>query len=394
MGENDSRAKDKRSELFPVSESALSDTQIVSVEANHDRWQNFLFPPKTKQSKIDFRASRVSSSLVFRGENNEVVIGNIEVHPNVGSMGYSSDSYDVWIALVDIWRKRGEPIDVIETSLREIATTLGKPLNGAQFKGIYDELIVLARTVVVWNDWHLWDNKTDNEKFKSLLRFRLNKESVENMLGNVTIPVNLGARRRIKSPLGRTFYSRIDNILASKNKPIENTARTIIDQYYLDPDKYRYLSKRKRLIETLVKSIDGKESSKRGTFFSAKILKTASGDDYKIRVSKSVHLIESKASINDEIEQAALIDEIIAVVQQGETNFHLYKKIAATYKRDHIQYALSELKEFLNTPSAKVDKSPAALFVSFLHRKAHDLGLEWIKPCDKNCKFRAENLLI
>ena len=91
--------------------------EIISTEANYDRWSNFIFPHsksaniygrRTKQWEVKLPDGRVAESM-------------IEVIPAQDAKSYTTKTYDVFLALIALWKERSMPDEPIELFLSDIA---------------------------------------------------------------------------------------------------------------------------------------------------------------------------------------------------------------------------------------------------------------------------------
>ena len=406
---------DPQKSLIPASNSEIS--LVISAEANYDRWANFLFP-HTKTAD-DLAKRRVSKPIPVNLPNGEKGEGRIEVIPPVDGKCYTSKSYEVYLAIVSIWRDQGMSDEPILVSLSQIARKLDLKPSGRVLKLILMELKTLSRTTTSWifsfttvevsgsslSDKRVLDTFEYTEKkdrisglsSETKCKIRLSEHIRKNIQNNITIPVNFTARKSIKSDVARTIYSRIDSILIS-HKRLENSATYIVDEYFLTKKRYQYKSQRKGLVELITRNLNGVETSRPGVFLVVSYEETADGRDWKCIFSTTgsakAALVKKNTlpTVNkDKDFQEYLVSEIEAVMKGGHENKALYAEFARKYSENHIRRAIGEYKELVAVnPSIENRK---AYFTALMHTVAHKLGKEWIKPCDKNCKYRPESQL-
>lgn len=401
--------------LLPTSKEELRN--IVASEANYDRWSNFLFP-HTKATGLDKKRSR---EVTFTTKNGDLITGVIEIRPDVDGRCFTTTTYDVLLALMKLWRNRKMPDDPINVTLREIARELDLKVNGRVTAMIADELRRLSRNTITWQFvFRTYDNETktlEDQRILDTFRYtdkknrlagmdyepfvlvRFSEHIRKNCRENVTIPVNLSARKSIRSSVAKCVYSRIDNILIKQRKQ-ENTASYIVEHFELNKARYKHKSRRRELCEQIAKSLNGVETSRPGIFLKVTATETSNGDDWKcIFTTNSDEDLPDQAPkklrlevVNSEEDQQFLVQEMSRVVGAERENERLYQRLAMHYSMDHIHRAIGEYRELIQANPAIANKP--AYFTSLMHSVAHRLGLEWIKACDANCKYRPENQLM
>ena len=417
--ENDLEPDDPQKALIP--ETAFELRRFMFAEANYDRWQNFLFPPRQTPDLSSPRISPTISVVSPAGEEGE---GWIEILPIAGGKCYTTRSYEILQALTQIWEDHNRPDEPITVPLSEIARKLDLKTSGRVLGIVQSELQSLRRTVTAWKfsfeiaeeeerksaDFSVLDelrfterrNKKTGKIKHSYCVFRLAEQIRSNLKNGVVIPINFSARKSIKSDICKAIYSRIDSEIIGK-KRLENTASTIVEKYYLTADRYKYKSQRKVLVETVKKNLDGVETSREGIFLTVNIEETADGKDWKCIYTtrgEGTHTRSlsggSKKNklpiVNKDTDfRDYLVDEIVAVVGGKDENLALYRLFALHYTENHIRRALGEFKE-LKAANHTIEK-PHAYFTSIVHVIAHKLQVGWINECDKNCRLRPENQL-
>jgi len=411
---NDTELVSPQKSLIPPTSDELS--HIISSEANYDRWSNFLFP-HIKTSGLDQKRTR---EIKFTLQNGEEGQGRIEVVPSVDGKCYTDRTYDVLLAIIYIWKSRGMSDEPMLVSLSEIAKTLDLTATGRVTNFLLEELKRLSRNTISWafsfetiefersslEDQRILDTfkfteKKDRQKglpFESGCKIRLSEHIRNNIRNSITIPINFSARKSIKSSVAKSIYSRIDNILINKSR-LENTAEYIVKNYELTPSRYRYKSQRKKLIELIVRNLDGVETSRNGVFLCVRAEETKDGKDWKCifttieqgsskkpKKKTALPIVNTDQSYRD-----YLVSEITQVLHDNGENAGLYHLFALHYSENHIRRALGEYKELLQqSPQIKNKKS---YFTSIMHVVGHKLGVEWIKGCDANCRYRPDNQL-
>ena len=409
--DSDTLEIDPQKNLIPATDSELE--RIISAEANYNRWSNFLFPHGKSDDLFERRKYEWEITL----PDSEVAQASIEVIPSKEMKGYSSRSYDVFLAITNIWQKLGMPDEVMTISLSDIARQLDLEPNGRTLNIILSELDTLYYTTVSWNfsfektnmksetvrnkrvlDHHDYQKIKERKKGigskTSMCELRLSEHIRDNLRNRVSSPINFKARKSIKSEVAKTIYSRVDNILAT-HKRYERTAVNIVSEYNLTKSRHQYKSQRKALLERIVKNLDGVETSRKGVFLHVWMDETADAKDYKLifmtkgeqkKLAKPRLPVENKDK--DMVE--FLVQHIADVVGGLEENRGLYTTFARHYTQNHIDRALGDFKELT---ANSIIENKQSYFTTLMHTVAHKLERDWIKPCDKNCQFREENQL-
>ncbi len=411
--DSDDLADDPQRTLIPPSNKELA--SIIGAEANYDRWSNFVFP-HTKSRDLYERRKHEWEVKLPDGERSNA---RIEVIPAKDERCYTSKSYDVFLALVILWKEQGMGDEKMEIHLSDIAKKLDLKPSGYALNQILEELNCLYFTTISWFfsfntpgyeketlknqrvldtfEYSRIKERTKGSNKQTLCVVRLSEHIRENLKNRVTIPVNFAARKSIKSDIAKTMYSRIDNIL-SKSKAYERKGLNIVNEYNLTKHRYKYKSQRKQLLTVLQRNLDGVETSREGVFLSVEIEETADKKDWKcIFTTKGKNNRTSSkkngrkiVNKNEELRNY-LIDSINDTIGGKEENYGLYNTFALYYSETMIFRAIGEFKELVAlSPNIKNKKS---YFTSIMHTIAHKLGHDWIKECDKNCHYRVENQL-
>lgn len=395
---------------------------IFPVDANYERWGSFIFPHS--DSEVDISKRRISTAVTGTMPDGKQVKGSIEIIPGDGEMGFSSKTYEVLEALMMIFRDEGMPDTPISTSLNKICAKMEISANARYLLNARTQLFSMSRTTVSWKrsyqtkdsrdgtitDKRILDTFSYSTKeelkeegrgeYENSVVFRLSEHIRENLRNNITIPVNFKQRRRIRSEFHKAVYSRFDNILLSNGtKVLENTAFTLVENFYLNAKNYRFKSRRQGLCERLAKALNGAETSQPGVFMNAVAVETADESDWKVRVSlRGTKNSQDKklAEVNDEGLAEELALQIATVVGEAEANKKLYLRFGKVYSDTLVFRAIGEFKE-TSTSMERAEiklENRGGLFSSIIHEIAHKSGEEWIKTCGKDCKLRPENRLL
>lgn len=403
---------DPQKNIIPSADSDVA--EIISTEANYDRWSNFLFPHsrsaeiygrRTKQWEAKLPDGRIAESM-------------IEIVPAQDTKSYTTKTYDVFLALIALWKERNMPDEPMELFLSNIAKKLDLKPSGKALNSILEELRCLEETKISWVFSFQTKNNTE-ETYKgrrvlSVFNYvkikershgsavswkctvRFSDHIMENIRNRVTIPVNFTARKSIKSEVAKALYNRIDSLLAKMDRH-EKTAIKLIDELSLKVSRYQYKSQRKAFVELLQKNLDGVPLSSVDAFLCVTLLETSNKQDWKCVFTKQSH---SKATntaprrliiVNSDADHREYLVEAINVAIGGKKqNSRLYHKFALYYSENLIRRAIGEYKELIKHWSIQ---NKQGYFTSLMHTLCHKLNKERIKPCDKNCQYRPENQL-
>ena len=386
--------------------------EIIRPEQNLEKWSDFIFPhtktknlnaPRTKQWEVKL-------------PDGEMGVASIIVEPSTAHDGYTSKTYDVYLALINIWELNGKPNTPFNVSMTEILKTLELAVNGKNVKSIIEEGNKLLKTNISWTlaykinaDLHTVRNQRvldifdytsmhermdKSDKFKKTCTIQFHSKILDNLLLNNTIPVNFSARKSITSPTAKVLYGKVDNILFSTKLSYSRTILNLVEDLNLSESRYKYISQRKILAEKLQSSLDGKLLSNMNRL-DVSLELTTKGDDWKciFKSVPTVQVIENTTKyklpkvINKDPEKIDdIVYQIVDVVGNEKQNKALYKKFAKYYSFNLIARALGEFKELDH--QLEISNKPAML-TTIVHRLAHEMGYEWIKDCNSKgeCKF-------
>lgn len=400
---------DPQKNIIPVADSDVA--EIISTEANYDRWSNFIFPHsksaniygrRTKQWEVKLPDGRVAESM-------------IEVIPAQDAKSYTTKTYDVFLALIALWKERSMPDEPLELFLSDIAKKLDLKPSGKALNSIVEELRCLEETKTSWV--FSFQTKSGSEetykgqrvlshfqytklKERSLwtvsgkCTVRFSDHIMQNIRNQVTIPVNFTARKSIKSEVAKALYNRVDSILA-KNDKYEKTATNLVNELGLKASRYQYKSQRKAFLELLQRNLDGLPLSVNKSHLVVTLSETANKQDWKCIFTKHtemkkqarnrLEIVNTEPSFREYL--VSLIDETVWGKKQNSKLYHMY---ALYYSENLIRRALGEYKELLKISDIQ---NKQGYFTAIMHTLCHKMDKQWIKECDKICKYRPENQL-
>jgi hypothetical protein len=404
--------QDPQVNMIPATDHELS--QLIVAEANYDRWSNFLFPHSKSGDLYGRRKRQWNITLPDGAEKS----AQIEVIPAQDEKSYTTKSYDVFLAVTEIWKSRGMPDEVMEIRLGDIAKILDLKENGRVVNMVMEELRCLYDTKVSWVfSFHSPNTKEDTYKNQRVLEtfnyvqksernqgktkttcsVRLSEHIRLNIKNRITIPVNFAARKKIRSSIAKALYSRLDNILI-QDPVYERHALGLIEDLNITPGRYRYKSQRKILLQTLQKNLDGAEMSHIGLRILVEVKETSDKEDWKciFRLQDDSKIIEhlkhdNGQNILSSTEQESLNIITNAILPSDEYNEYCLE-IAKKYPTTLVMKVIDEWQDIINLNSVISD--PQQYFISLMHHSAHKKGIDWIYPCADNCKYRPENLLL
>lgn len=404
-------SQDPQLNMIPTTDTELG--QLIVAEANYDRWSNFLFPHSKSGDLYGRRKRQWSVTLPDGAEKS----AQIEVIPAQDEKSYTTKSYDVFLAVTEIWKSRGMTDDVMEIHLGDIAKILDLKENGRVVNMIMEELRCLYDTKVSWVfSFHSSEAKEDtyknqrvldtfdyvqksernHGKTKTTCSIRLSEHIRLNIKNKITIPVNFAARKKIRSSIAKALYSRLDNLLI-QNPIYERRALGLIEDLNIKPGRYLYKSQRKILLETLQKNLHGAEMSRLGLYIYVDIEETSDKKDWKciFRIHEVQGLSHLPEVDNNELdsspEKTYLFDLINEKVGSNHKYSDIFQIFANTYEEDFIISVIAEWQETTSKNSAITDLQK--YFINLMHHTVHKRGIEWIEPCKKQCKYRPENML-
>lgn len=176
----------------------------------------------------------------------------IEVVPAQDAKSYTTKTYDVFLALIALWKERGMPDEPMELFLSTIAKKLDLQPSGKALNSIVEELRCLEETKISWVFSFQTKDSTEEtykgQRVLSLFEYvklkersqttrgrctvRFSDHIMQNLKSRVTIPVNFTARKSIKSEVAKALYNRVDSILAKMDRH-EKTATALVRDLHM-----------------------------------------------------------------------------------------------------------------------------------------------------------------
>lgn len=404
------QGQDPQLNMIPATDKELG--QLIVAEANYDRWSNFLFPHSKSNDLYGRRKKQWSITLPDGAEKS----AQIEVIPAQDEKCYTTKTYDVFLAVTEIWKSRGMCDDIMEIHLGDIAKILDLKENGRVVNMIIEELRCLYDTKVSWVfSFHTSQTKDDTYKNQRVLEtfdyvqkternightkttcsIRLSEHIRLNIRNKVTIPVNFSARKKIRSSIAKALYSRLDNILIH-NKIYERKALGLIEDLNITPGRYKYKSQRKILLDKLQKSLDGAEMSRKGLVLRVAIRETSDGTDWKCvfrcgnasEVAPNTALLVEEEDNEEVVQRIKIIDDVVG---NKELHYSEYRRYASCYDAVFLEAVVNQWLEITNRNTGITDKQK--YFTNLMHNTVHQKGLDWVEDCGAQCPMRPENLI-
>jgi hypothetical protein len=400
------------------------DRILVWSEHNLEKYAHFFFPPKgtnvDAQRKYDIEVDLPDGTKEFRAilvqpasTYIEDLLGKPKPEGKEGTLlgAFTTSTYDVYLALIRIWERNGKTSGEFNISITDIVKEMGVKNYGDLSLEIVLDLFRLALTnmsfvqsakferdnmsvkhlrVLEFFEYDtLSQRKIEGDEYKGqfdkTLRIKFDSRISANLLNLNVIPVNWKERKQIRSPIAKSLYNRIDNILTKDTKPYSRTARNLVVDLNLDEHKYKYLSQRKALCIGLKKQLSGRLTSKMSAINVVAEI-TAKGDDWKCTFTAKKQLSHKKTLkiVNEGEELDTLVEMMEKAVYGENSNDKLYKRFAKHYSFNLIYRACSEFKD--TTKGTNGIDSAGAYFTSIIHRLSHEMGFGWIKVCKLNEK--------
>lgn len=402
---------DPQQNIIPSANSDVA--EIISTEANYDRWSNFLFPHSRSPEIYGRRTKQWEAKL----PDWRVAESRIEVIPAQDTKSYTTKTYDVFLALIALWKERNMPDEPMELFLSDISRKLDLKASGKALNNILEELRCLEETKISWvfsfqtknsrEETYKWQRvlsvfnyvKIKERSFGSSASWRCTVRFSDHIMKNIrnrlTIPVNFTARKSIKSEVAKALYNRVDSLLAKMDRH-EKTAINLINELSLKASRYQYKSQRKAFVQLIQNNLDWLPLSCVDAHLRVTILETTNKQDWKCVFSKTNSNKPSAPARRLEIinkdpqHRDYLVQIIIDAIWNKKQNIRLYNLFALYYSENLIRRAIGEYKELVQIWTIE---NKQAYFTSIMHTLCHKLNKEWIKHCEINCKYRPENQL-
>ncbi len=268
---------------------------IIRQELNLEKWPIFTSSTSRKKSREIIRSSTL--------ENGDKILRKVTIgKTSSGELDvFRIFDYKVFSVLIYLWEKAGRPINTkVSFALHEIAQTLGLSWGGKTLRAISNSLHRLKEIPIIWENsffnkatgltdtmtfsFSLLDNcdiferSGDTRIYFSFSSFKLNEKITTSLLNNNSKPVYLNVVIGLKKDISVLLYRHIDLVMSDKNIYERRTEELFKD---LDLGEYKYPSDRRRLLDPVLKELQGVELTT-GFIKMAKMEKTKDEKDWKI----------------------------------------------------------------------------------------------------------------
>ena len=303
------------------------------IESQRDRRDGKLIV----RSELNLEQNSIFTVSTYREKSREIAVREVTPNGDVierkAIIGKTADGietgvlttyhFKVYLALIDLWEKAGKPVQepIHFTSLR-VMKRLGMNDSGEEYRHFKRWLRNLRQIpitfinsfrssgatehadladVTVLNHLHIYERKNMGraKKTRGYGEFRFDDHILENLIGNYTHPLRLDVIKSFRRhrDMSILLYTYIDRSLAFRDK-YEIGLGKLFDHLDLSQRHVKYPSDRKRVIDPVLKELQGKPLST-GRLSCCHILRTEDGREYKLVCRKeSMHkgLQDKKAS--------------------------------------------------------------------------------------------------
>ena len=280
---------------------------LARVETNFEKLPIWSTKPKRGTTFVPSKTIELEPEKLPDGST---IQRKIEIVPTQ-KFGYPTvQTQEYWYALQKLWHESpSKETGRIDFSRREIIEEILGKANGSnprkalelsieqlaathfQFNYVFyekekDEIIKEVRGLNIITDYSFTSKETKNEIVHDKCSVTLHPLIVSNLRSGYFKPVLLSVISQLKSDIARLLYRKLDLQFSHYSKYEISTER-FFREHALGGSEYKYPSARKRLLEKAVKELLGKPTSSSAVITSYKIVKTASGKDYKLIVHSS-----------------------------------------------------------------------------------------------------------
>ena len=352
-------------------------------------------------------------------ERNETSAGceikYIEVTPLAGKKAFTNRTYTTLLALVVLWYENKTQDGSFKIHLSDIAKKKKiNPESGKNLRNIRDDLYCLKTTTIdfvsTFIDSKGLENSLTNISILSSLqidsqtlctrdrfiRGAFSQPFTTNLLNEKTNLQNLNSILEISTEIGQILFRYIDTKIYGRNVFEKVSAELFKDIFGEDLGRYRWVSRRRQVLEYHLPLIDNKLLS------SEKLLRvyqseTSDKTDVKIVCSTVSERLDKRGSgekktiTSDQIIESRTAAIFEAVVDNDDHSWQTWARMLAKSYSDNLLYrVISEFKEAANQSPTQIEHRNK-FFTDCFHRLAHQTGAEWVGSCGENCTKRPEN---
>jgi hypothetical protein len=278
---------------------------IVRSELNLEQYSIFTVSTYRKKSREVVVREKLPTGEV---SERRAIIGRTASGVETGVLDIHH--FKVYLVLLELWEEAGRPLDEpVHFTILKVIRRLGLNFSGenyARVKLLIRELRTIPLTfissfyipkvaqhtsladVTILNHLEIYERKKKEEqKTYGYGEFQFDRHILENLINNYSHPLRLDVIKEFKKhkDLAILLYTYLDRNLAFKDK-YEVRLEKLFDHLDLSQRYVRYPAERKRVIEPVLKQLEGRPLST-GILSYCRIHKTEDGRDYKLVARKS-----------------------------------------------------------------------------------------------------------
>ncbi|MBI4707174.1 MAG: replication initiator protein A [Candidatus Omnitrophica bacterium] len=272
--------------------------EIIRAELNIEKWPIFAtstFRGKSREiiREVITEDGSILSKKVIIGKIADKEVGVLRIFEMKG-----------FYALIKLWEEAGRPLNKnVNFALHQVAEILKREWGGTTYRQIRNMIDRLRFTPIKWiYSWEQKDKECSLEDGFTILAdkwifekkeskqltwgfssFRFHEAILKNLIENKTKPVYLNVILKLKKEISVLLYRHLDLVMADKDYYERKTEGLFSD---LELAEYNRPSQRKRLLESVLKEIEGEELST-GILEYARLKKTKDDKDWKVVFKKS-----------------------------------------------------------------------------------------------------------
>ena len=251
----------------------------VRPDLNLEKWT--IWQPS--QARTELKARIIDREINL--PNGDKATAQVKIVPSTEGALTTFDQR-VFYALIKIWEEKGKSITYTHLSLKRLAKTLGIKWGTKTIQALTNSIERLRMTHFCWehsyynaetretvevmenpftilSERKIVKTKRDGHITREEGYFRFHPLIVANLHANYTKPVLFDVVMSFKSEIAQIIYTQVDLFLASKAR-YERRTKELFEDLGLEGTAYRYVSKRKQMLEPALKELEGKPLSSGG----------------------------------------------------------------------------------------------------------------------------------
>lgn len=386
-------------------------TEITRPELNLAKYASMIF--MSPYAKGTYEIREYDWKVQYEGED---VTAKITVHPAKDLKSYTTTTYKVFLALVQIWEQQGrDPRGEIVFSARQLAHLLQWKWAGATGKRIQEQIEILKKCSLSWNwsfqergkrkdvvyDMHILGDGTayrerstrlKSKRFDAIHKVRFGEFILKNLNQGYTKPINYHTYISIGHETAANLYTHLDLVMANKKIPWRRRAHNLIfKDLKLTGQRYEQKKHRHALLKRLVEELNGKATAYGRLVLT--IESTADREDYNlvcnVKRTPAARIAPPPKLANPEHLIPVIVDELISEIRHipcsypTEPSRGFIEMLVRWYSEKMLREALAIVKADYH---GKIRSSPVKAFVAQVHIEAHNRNLKWVKPCKPSIK--------